>query len=46
MGLFNSTVLDWTIGIVFVYLLLAIICTTVNEWIAGITSVSAKILAK
>lgn len=46
MGLFNSTVLDLAIGIVFVYLLLAIICTTVNEWIAGITSVRAKTLAK
>lgn len=46
MGLFNSTVLDWVIGIVFVYLLLAIMCTTVNEWIAGILSLRAKTLAK
>lgn len=46
MGLFNSTVLDWAIGIMFVYLLLAIICTTVNEWIAGITSVRASTLSK
>ena len=46
MGLFNSTVLDWIIGIVFVYLLLAIICTTINEWIAGITGVRAKTLRK
>ena len=46
MGLFNSTVLDWVIGIVFVYLLLAIICTTVNEWISGILSIRAKTLAK
>ena len=35
MGLLDSTVLDWVIGIIFVYLLLAIICTTINEWIAG-----------
>ena len=46
MGLLNSTVLDWAIGIVFVYLLLAIMCTTVNEWIAGVTSVRAKTLEK
>jgi hypothetical protein len=46
MGLLNSTVLDWAIGIVFAYLLLAIICTTVNEWIAGILSLRAKTLAK
>jgi hypothetical protein len=46
MGLLNSTVLDWAIGIVFAYLLLAIICTTVNEWIAGIVSLRAKTLAK
>lgn len=46
MGLFNSTVLDWAIGIIFAYLLLAIICTTINEWIAGITAVRAKTLAK
>lgn len=46
MGLLNSTVLDWAIGIVFVYLLLAIICTTVNEWIAGIGALRAKTLAK
>ena len=46
MGLFNSTVLDCAIGLVFVYLLLAIICTTINEWIAGITGVRAKTLAR
>jgi len=46
MGLLNSTVLDWAIGIVFVYLLLAILCTTINEWIAGITALRAKTLAK
>src|SRR5271165_703991 len=46
MGLLNSAVLDWAIGIIFIYLLLAIICTTVNEWIAGITSVRATTLKK
>jgi hypothetical protein len=31
---FNSSVLDVAIGLVFVYLLLGLICTAVNEWIA------------
>jgi hypothetical protein len=35
-GLLGSTTLEVAIGLIFVYLLLAIICTTVNEWIAGI----------
>ena len=34
-GLFGSTTLDVAIGLIFVYLLLAIICTTINEWVAG-----------
>jgi hypothetical protein len=37
MGLFNSTILDVIIGLVFVYLLLAILCTAANEWAAAIT---------
>jgi hypothetical protein len=41
-GLFNSTVLDVAIGLAFVYLLLGIFCTTVNEWIAGILGTRAK----
>ena len=44
-GLFGSTTLDVVIGLVFVYLLLAIICTTVNEWIAGILNARSKNLA-
>src|ERR1039457_5324903 len=32
--MFNSSVLDVAIGLVFVYLLLGLVCTTVNEWIA------------
>jgi hypothetical protein len=43
-GLFNSTVLDVAIGLVFIYLLLGILCTTVNEWIAGILSTRSKTL--
>ncbi len=34
--MFNSTVLDVMIGLAFVYLLLALINTTLNEWHAGI----------
>jgi hypothetical protein len=30
--MFNSSVLDVAIGLVFVYLLLGLVCTTVNEW--------------
>src|SRR5437868_6323164 len=41
----NSTVLDLVIGLVFVYLLLAIICSTMNEWIAGWLRVRSKTLA-
>ena len=43
-GLFNSTVLDVAIGLVFVYLLLAILCTAANEWIAGVLKSRAKTL--
>lgn len=32
--MFNSSVLDVAIGLVFVYLLLGLVCTTVNEWFA------------
>lgn len=43
-GLFGSTILDVAVGLIFVYLLLAIICTSLNEWIAGILSLRAKTL--
>jgi hypothetical protein len=43
-GLFGSTILEVAIGLVFVYLLLAIICTSLNEWIAGILGLRAKTL--
>jgi hypothetical protein len=43
-GLFNSTVLDVAVGLIFVYLLLGILCTTVNEWIAGILGTRANTL--
>src|SRR5262249_15532844 len=44
MGIFGSTVLDVAIGLVFVYLLLSIICTTINEWILGALKVRSKTL--
>ena len=42
--MFNSTVLDVMIGLAFVYLLLALINTTLNEWHAGIFKTRAKML--
>jgi hypothetical protein len=45
MGMLNSTILDLAIGMVFVYLLLALLCTTINEWIAGLFGLRAKTLA-
>ena len=32
--MFNSSVLDVAIGLIFVYLILGLMCTTVNEWLA------------
>ncbi len=43
-GIFGSTVLDTAIGLVLVYLLLSLICTTINEWISGIFATRAKFL--
>jgi len=40
--MFNSTVLDVAIGLAFLYLLLGLMCTTVNEWIAGVMKLRAK----
>src|SRR4051794_30010111 len=36
--------LDVAIGLVFMYLLLSILCTAVNEWIAGLFRLRAKTL--
>lgn len=43
-GMFGSTVLDVAIGLVFVYLLLAIICTSANEILSGVTKSRGKLL--
>jgi len=34
-GLFNSTILDVGLGLVFIYLLLAVITSALNEWVAS-----------
>jgi hypothetical protein len=46
MGLFNSNILDVVIGVVFVYLTLAILCTAANEWVAALTKRRGKMLQK
>lgn len=38
--------LDVVVGVAFVYLLLALICTTANEWIAGAGGLRGKTLEK
>lgn len=45
-GMFNSTVLDVAIGLIFIYLLLAILCTAINEYIAHVFASRGKLLAK
>src|SRR5438128_2913304 len=44
--MFGLPILEVAIGLSFIYLLLALICTAVNETIAGITKRRAKFLAK
>jgi hypothetical protein len=45
-GLFGSTILDVAIGLIFVYLLLAILCTAANELVSGLLKARAKMLEK
>jgi hypothetical protein len=42
--MFNSSVLDVAIGLVFVYLLLGLMYTTVNEWLAQLFKTGAATL--
>nr|MCC5648083.1 hypothetical protein [Nostoc sp. CHAB 5824] len=44
--MFGSNVLEVAIGIIFIYLLLSLICSVVNEWIAGVFALRAKNLAQ
>ena len=46
MGLFNSTMLDVIIGLIFVYLLLSILCTAANEWVSALTRRRGEMLRK
>ena len=46
MGLFNSTILDVIIGLIFVYLLLSILCTAANEWVAALSKRRATTLIR
>jgi hypothetical protein len=42
----HSTVIDVAIGLVFVYLILGLVCTTVNEWFAQCFKARAATLAQ
>src|ERR1017187_1886889 len=44
--MFGSTVLEVTIGLVFVYLLYSLLATTINELIASLLKFRSKMLAK
>jgi hypothetical protein len=43
-GLFGSTLLDVVIGLFFIYLLLSLVCSAINEMLAGILQLRAKSL--
>jgi hypothetical protein len=45
-GTFGSTILDLAIGLAFIYLILALVCTTVTEWISGILNTRSRLLEK
>ena len=40
--MFGSEILDIGIGVAFVYLLLSLVCSVLNEWIAGVMGLRAK----
>ncbi len=44
--MFNSPILDVAIALAFTYLILALFCTTVNEWIAAILKTRGRMLVK
>ncbi len=43
--MFGSTALEVAIGLIFIYLLLSLFCSAINEWIAGLFALRAKNLA-
>src|SRR5205809_1302180 len=42
--MFNSSVIDVGIGLIFVFLILALMCTSVNEWLAQFFKMRAATL--
>jgi hypothetical protein len=44
--MFGSAVLEVTVGLVFLYLVLSLLCTAANEWIATVLQSRAKLLRK
>ena len=42
--MFGLNILDTAIGLVFVYLMLSLVCTALNEWIASMLSRRSKTL--
>jgi hypothetical protein len=43
-GVFGSSVLEVAIGLAYVYLLLAVFCTALNEWLSGTINKRGKLL--
>jgi hypothetical protein len=43
-GILGSPILEVAIGLAYVYLLLAVFCSTVNEWISGLLNKRGKVL--
>ncbi len=44
--MFDYTILDVAIGLIFTYLFFSLVCSAIKEWIAGILSLRSKMLAK
>ncbi len=44
--MFGSEILDIIIGLIFVYLLLSLVCSAINEYIASITNKRGKVLVQ
>jgi hypothetical protein len=44
--MFGSTVLEVAVCLVFIYLLISLICTTINEWIASAINMRGKTLLR
>ena len=42
--MFGSEILDVAVGLIFIYLLLGLICSAVNEWFARILALRSSML--